>query len=226
MSNYFFHHLTRKYIVIIGNLFNGLKIQKPEGEYIIPINYIDKDKLMQMVMRREKSFKGFSLTMPRISYTFDDMHYNPSRKLNRIHKYVNGLDYVYTPVPYDISVEMNVIANRTKDITQIVEQILPNFTPDIKITSNILSELDIKFDLSLNLNNIWLKDNYEGQLIDKRFIVYTFDFTFQTYFFNRVVAEEEDKIIYTATGNLYENLTSNTVSESVTAFANNEIIYE
>jgi len=227
MSNYFYHKLLRKYVIVIGSLFDGIQIENSNGTFVVPINYIDKDKLIQMYLRREKSYKGFSITMPRISYTLGDMYYQPQKKLNRIHKYVDstGLSSLYTPVPYDISVEMNVIANRTRDITQIVEQILPLFTPDIKITANLIPDLDISLDLSLGLNNVWVKDNYEGNLTDKRFIVYTFDFKLSAYFFNRIIEESEDKIIHTATANLYE-LGASTKDTTINAYANNEITYE
>jgi hypothetical protein len=74
------------------------------------------------------------------------LHYDPSRKLNRIQKFksvktaADGkiLDYNYMPVPYNISYNLNVFTATAESGLQIVEQILPFFQPDYTVTVNAI----------------------------------------------------------------------------------------
>ncbi|MGA1046761.1 MAG: tail sheath stabilizer and completion protein, partial [Minisyncoccia bacterium] len=95
----------------------------------------------------------------------------------------NDRSIVYTPVPYNIDVKVSVITNRTDDACEIGEQIIPLFTPDIKIAAkNLLENSDHIFDLSLNLDFINTNDNYEGELTKRRLITWEFNFTFKNNF--------------------------------------------
>jgi len=190
-KTYFTHSLTKKYLVIVGSIFSGYNIIK-NGNYIkIPVSYGQKNKLIQRYLRRDVSFKGVQMTLPRIAFEFTNFYYDSERKLNRLHQFVSDSNtqskkVQYSPVPYNIDVLVSVIANKNNDITQIIEQILPKFTPDVKISSNLIPENNINLDISFCLNRVNVTDTYEGLLTDDRMITYDLDFTLKGYYFREI----------------------------------------
>ena len=200
---YFNHNLTKKYITIIGSLFSNYHIVK-DGKYIlIPVSYGGKNKLIQRYLRRDISIKGVQMTLPRIGYSFLSFNYDAERKLNRLNKFISTdspilpqslatdaqnakVVFQYTPVPYNIGVEVSVITNKNNDAAQIVEQIIPKFTPDVKLKSNLIPENNILMDISLCLEKVYVNDNYKGKLTDERFIIYTFNFTLKCFYFREI----------------------------------------
>lgn len=219
---YFFHKQTKKYIVIVGSLFDSYHILK-NGTFIkIPVSYTQKNKLIQRYLRRDVSFKGVQMTLPRISYEFTNFYYDHERKFNRIHKYVSDIDSgnkktQYTPVPYNIDIEVSIIANKNNDAAQIVEQILPKFTPDVKISTNLIPENDINMDISLCLNSVYVQDTVEGLLEDERFITYGLNFTLKAFYFREI---NESKIILEEIANFYDFDDPTAIQFSITATAN------
>lgn len=205
MATFFFHDLHRKYLVMVGAFFDRIFIFKDQTEIKVPVSYVEKNKLIERFQRRDISFKGVSMTLPRISYEFTNMYYDPERKLNRLFKFVSDKDetskYIqYTPVPYNIEVEVTILGNKNIDVTQIVEQILPRFTPDIKITSNLIPENNVELDLSLCLNSVYVQDSYEGLVSDKRLITYGLNLTLKGYFFREIT---DEKLITETISNFY-----------------------
>jgi len=221
-KTYFNNNLTKKYLVIVGSLFSDYHIIK-NGTYIkIPVSYGNKNKLIQRYLRRDISFKGVQMTLPRISFEFSNFYYDSERKLNRIHKFVSDINTQskntqYTPVAYNIDVLVSVIANKNNDITQIVEQILPKFTPDLKISSNLIPENDINLDISLCLNRVNVTDAYEGLLTDDRMITWDLDFTLKGYYFREI---KQNSIILEEILNFYDFDEPDALEFSITVTAN------
>lgn len=223
-NTYFYNELTKKYIVIVGSLFDGYRILK-DGKFIkIPVSYGGKDKMIQRYLRRDISFKGIQMTLPRIAYEFKHFYYDNERKLNRIYEFASGNDSMskitqYTPVPYNIDIDVSVLSNKINDSNQILEQLIPIFTPDIKIKSNLIPENNIILDISLCLNNVYTQDSYQGLLTDERFITYVLQFTLKGFYFRemktkKIISEEilrfydyDDPIIPQFT----ETITANTI---------------
>ena len=112
------------------------------------------------------------------------MSYDTSRKLNRVQKFrkvkssdSNRLDSQYMPVPYNLDIELYVMANQSDDALQIVEQILPYFQPDYTLTIKDMTDMGIKRDVPIVLNSISYEDNYRGEFTERRAIIYTLSFT-------------------------------------------------
>jgi len=222
MSEYFTHKLTKKYIVIVGSLFDDYRILK-DGKFIkIPVSYAGKNKIIERYTRRDVSFKGVQMTLPRIGFEFTDFYYDEERKINRLNKFVKkdgetSRTTVYSPVPYNIGVNVSVVANKNNDAAQIVEQIIPKFTPDIKITSNLIPENDVNLDISLCLNNIYIDDTYEGLITDNRLITYNMAFTLKAFYFREI---QESSIILEEIVNYFDFDDTSEIIETQTITAN------
>jgi hypothetical protein len=92
----------------------------------------------------------------------------------------------YMPVPYNMSFELVIYTKLNDDMLQIVEQILPYFQPHYNLSVNFLGELKEKRDIPIQLDNIIMSDDYEGNFDTRRALIYTLNFTAKTYLFGPI----------------------------------------
>jgi hypothetical protein len=110
--------------------------------------------------------------------------YDPIRKLNTIgaltHKEsINGernIKKMFNPSPYILDFSLYAFVENAEDGTQILEQILPFFTPEFNVSVNILTEMGIKLDIPIVLQSATSEDSYEGEFSARRTIVWTINF--------------------------------------------------
>jgi hypothetical protein len=121
------------------------------------------------------------------------MSYAPQRKLNSAHKITRGVNtggldfnYMYTPVPYDFNFSLHALFRNTEDGTQIVEQIVPFFTPDFTVTMKMIPEMSVNMDIPIELNSVTSSDTYEGDMESRRIQTYQLDFTVKGYLFGPI----------------------------------------
>ena len=117
------------------------------------------------------------------------MMYDPSRKLNRVTQraeVVNGIyKTIYSEVPYNINFSLFAFTRNMDDMLQIIEQILPYFTPDFTITMNF-TELDKKIDIPIVLTSVNSIEDYEGDLQTRRMITHSLIFQAKSYIFGPI----------------------------------------
>ena len=82
----------------------------------------------------------------------------------------------YNPVPYNFDFSLFILVNNAEDGTQILEQILPYFTPEFTVTINTIPYIGIKTDVPIILNSSDMSDEYEGELATRRTIIWTLSF--------------------------------------------------
>ena len=80
------------------------------------------------------------------------------------------------------------MAKQSDDALQIVEQILPFFQPDYTLTINDMTDMGIKRDVPIILNDISYEDNYQGDFEQRRALIYTLDFTAKFYLYGPVTS--------------------------------------
>ena len=89
----------------------------------------------------------------------------------------------YTPVPYNFDIELSVMVKNSDDGAQILEQILPYFTPEYHVTLKEINSLDIKRDIPIVMNSLSTEDTYEGDFLTRRALIHTLGFTVQGYIY-------------------------------------------
>lgn len=89
------------------------------------------------------------------------------------------LQTAYTPVPYNFEIDLSIMVKNSDDGTQILEQILPYFTPEFQVTMNELKTMGIKRDIPIVLNSMSTEDDYEGDFLTRRSLTHTLSFTVQ-----------------------------------------------
>ena len=85
--------------------------------------------------------------------------------------------------------------------SQIIEQILPYFTPFYTITMNDIPSLDMKRDVQVTLTSVSQSDEYEGSVEDDRIITWTLTFVANSWIYPPI---SDSNIIKTAVTNFYE----------------------
>lgn len=202
LGNYFYHEILRKTVIGFGTLFNDIYIRHNDAngnqasEMLVPLAYGPIQKFLARIeqqpdlSRRQSS----SLTLPRMSFEMNGITYDPSRKGSPIQtfKAINPSDNtkinkVFMPVPYNLAFNLNIIAKLNDDALQIIEQILPFFQPAFNVTVDLVSSIGEKRDIPIVLNTITFTDNYEGDFTERRYLIYTLNFTAKTNLFGPVV---------------------------------------
>ena len=214
---YYYHQRTRKAVAVFGSLFNNINVVRnnSSGEIIsqikVPLSYAPKRDFIariQGMAQGEEAERQIALKLPRMSFEITSMNYDPTRQLPKMNKCITfpanfdgGAQQIYTPVPYNITFQLNVYAKSQDDALQIVEQILPYFTPEYTVTINPFDEFEKKEDTPIVLAGISFSDDYEALLESRRSIIYTLDFEMKVNFYRNVSVSKS--IITSADVDLY-----------------------
>lgn len=127
-----------------------------------------------------------------MSFEITGLNYDPTRQLPRTNSRIvvgsgNSRAKIYTKTPYNIQFQLNIYAKTHDDALQVVEQIIPYFTPTYTLTMLPLDDYPtIKDDIPLTLNSIAFTDDYEGSLGQRRTIIYTIDFEMKIDFYGLI----------------------------------------
>lgn len=208
-NTWFYNSSIKKTLEVFGVLFSNIIIRRYDNDNIVrqefklPLVYSPRDRLIARTMQvpdlEDNQLVGF--TYPCAGFEMTNIQYDASRKLNNNQKIKNcsadGTLSSYLPVPYNITIELSIIATNTTDILQVIEQIVPYFTPSLTVSANIsefgnpASPTNIPF----TLDNINFVDNYADNFQDStREITYTLKFTAQTYIYG-AISDDSGKII-------------------------------
>lgn len=175
---YYFHNTIRKYMVAVGSLFNDIHVTKTstastvEKDIIVPIEFGNKSRLYQNIqsansnMYDGSTLATFGVVLPRIGYIDESPVYDSMRKRNNTTRYYDdNYDFeIGEPVPYNFPFIVSILTKNKDEMNQIIEQILPNFNPDVVLTINDIPELGIKTDVSIQLDSIgYANDSEFGQ---------------------------------------------------------------
>ncbi len=212
---------------MFGNIFNEIQVNRfdSSGNKIqtlsVPLEYSPKQKSIQRVMADPTLNRDISATLPRLGFEMTALSYAGARKLNSSTKIVRGVNtggndfgFVYTPVPYDMSFSLYVFVKNAEDGTQIIEQILPFFTPDYTVTIRALPELNINLDIPIELNSVTTDDSYEGDFdASRRVLTWQLDFTVKGYLFGPI---NKQKFIINASVPQYGDTEATQAEESST----------
>lgn len=203
-KNHYFYNIIRKTCIQFIDFFNDVTVARYNDNDVItkyvkvPVKFAPKTKqwywseLRAHKDRRDQIF-------PMISIDLDNVEYASDRQVNKNIKIPflndgNKTQTYFNPVPYDFTFNVQIASEYINDILQIVEQILPFFTPEnyIRIT---VPELDIT---GLNptddgADKLELRVVYDGSQSDMpveldeagyRILLWTHTFKVQGYLFS------------------------------------------
>jgi len=208
MFDYFYHEIFRKTVIGFGSLFNSISIKHTDsaGQVVsvinVPLAYGPIQKFLARVEQQPNLNSPVQITLPRMSFEFTGLSYDPTRKLTTTQTFLaktktdsTDIRKTYMPVPYNMDFELSIITKLNDDMLQIVEQILPYFQPAYTLTINLIDSIGEKRDIPIILNNVSMQDDYEGEYTTRRALIYTLKFTAKVYLFGPVSTGADKDII-------------------------------
>jgi len=209
--SHYYNKTIRKMVVSFGTLFNDLylhrydKTGKETERFKVPLAYGPKEKFITRLKSDPTLTKSINTAIPRMSFEMSGISYDGNRK--RItsqtlmsNKSPEGVVSMRSPIPYDFSFDLSIYVRNIEDGTQLIEQIVPYFTPDFTITVDFVPGLEQKFDIPIILNSIQQNIDYEGSFDDTRLITWQLSFTVKGYLYPSV--NRDTKIIKKSTATI------------------------
>ena len=207
MFEYFYNEILRRTIISFGTLFNDISIKKTDSSddvfsvVKVPLAYGPTQKFLARLEQSPDLNKPFAITLPRMSFEFTGLTYDPSRKVTTTQTFTvkdpdssTDVKKSYMPVPYNMAFELSIMTKLNDDALQIVEQILPYFQPAYNLSVELVESIQEKRDIPVVLENITMSDEYEGDYTSRRVLLYTLRFTAKTYLFGPATKVTKDII--------------------------------
>ena len=222
----FYHQCVRKTVIAFGSLFNSIYTKTDDNETVrVPLAYAPKQKWYSRIKDGKlEDGRTFSMTLPRMGFECINYQYDPSRKRNTIMQTmkphtsggVTGYDstkteqhFRYAEVPYNLEFSLYVMTKNTDTGLRIVEQILPYFTPEFTVAINF-TDIDKQIDIPITLTSVESEDLYEGDLEERRTIMWTLNFEAKTYFYGPI----RDSKVILFSGTAFHDTMDTTIARS------------
>lgn len=241
-STHFYHRITRKMVVAFGTLFNNIMLKRynkagtQEIERInVPLMYAQKEKFYERITQDPNLANETMMTLPRMSFEMTAITYDPLRKRSSfVNSFSAGSDNTKVKnvfaSPYNFDFTLSLYVRNVEDGTQIIEQILPYFSPDYTVTMNLVDIASEKVDVPFILNSVSQDVDNVGVSSDNvRIIIWTLTFTAKGYMYG---ATTESKIIRKVTANTYDSTFNTTAQKEIVfstgrgVFKIGELVYE
>jgi len=207
MFGHFYHNSVRKLVSAFGTLFNEIDVKRYNSDgsvketVRVPLGYGPKEKFLVRLRQASSIDDGVKVrvTAPRLAFELTGFNYDTSRKRNTLSKRIAtgasaGGSHIrrnFAEVPYNFEFSLSVFVRHMDDGLQIVEQILPYFTPEFIVTMNN-TDLDKSVDVPIVLSSVTNTAEYDGGLETGRLITFDLNFTAKSYVYGPI---KEAKII-------------------------------
>ena len=207
MFEYFYNEILRRTIIGFGTLFNNLTIKATNASDSVvsvtkvPLAYGPTQKFLARLEQQADLNRSTAMTLPRMSFEFTGLTYDPSRKVTTTQTFVvkdpntgEETKKGFMPVPYNMQFELAIMCKLNDDALQIVEQILPYFQPAYNLSVELVEGIKERRDVPVVLENITMQDDYDGDFKERRVLLYTLRFTAKTYMYGPVSSATRDII--------------------------------
>lgn len=200
-GSHFYHATVRKSVAVFGTLFNNITVArtKSDGSLInqvkVPLAYGPKQKFLSRLETETGQDASVAIKLPRISFEITGIDIDTSKKLQkRTQLNEPGTTGTTTSrksikqfVPYNIGMQLNIMAKNQDDGLQILEQILPYFQPEFTVSIKPVDDFtSFKQDVPITLNSVSFEDQFEGDYTSRRVLIYTLDFTMKMSFYGPI----------------------------------------
>ena len=196
-GTYFYNKNIRNIVILFGTVFNDISVRRVNNanvvqeEIKVPIAYGPAEKFLTRLREVTDITKGkVGLTLPRMSFEFTAINYDSTRKLptTKTYKAIKSGDpdklvSIYTPTPYNFDFTLSIMVRNSDDGTQILEQLLPYFTPAYQVSMKEMITLGIVRDIPIVFTGLSTEDTYEGDFITRRALIHTLTFTVHAFMY-------------------------------------------
>ena len=194
-GEHFYHETIKRSVSVFGTLFNNINIKRADGTLIkVPLAYGPRAKwIARLQQSADLSLTRTAISLPRMGFELSSIEYDSTRKLTKrtqlkkaIPSNPNNMQYQYAPAPYNLGFDLSVLVKNTDDGLQIIEQIMPYFTPDYTVTINTVPDMADKRDIPITLTSVSQTDEYEGDFTTRQVLRYDLSFVMKNYIYGPV----------------------------------------
>ena len=198
-KNHFYNQLTKKYAKVMGTILSDIDVVTynqeglEESRQKVPVTYSPKEKYIRRIFEDPDLNRQTAITLPRIGYELTNLVYASERKLSSKQKILfydetrnNSALTAYLPVPYDFYFQATIITKTQEDMFQILEQLIPFFTPDYTIKMRGVNNPNISYDVPITLVGMNIEDTYSGELDERRTVTCDINFLLKGFIFGPV----------------------------------------
>jgi len=231
----FYHRTIRKMVVIFGTMFNDLEIVRytqaglAKEKLKVPLSYGPKERYLTQITSDPNLVKSVNAVIPRMSFNLESLEYDANRKqISTLQNFSGATNSIvntqFFPVPYNFEFSLSIFVRNTEDGTQILEQILPFFTPDFSVVVDFIPAMDQKYTVPIILNSVASTVEYEGGMSDgtTRIIVWDLTFTAKSFIWPPV---KTGKIINSANTNINLDTASRDIQKVYVDYANGNNVF-
>jgi hypothetical protein len=240
MSNIAYNRVIRKLVIGFGNLFKNITLVRYNPDlseaqrFLVPLVYATKEYYVRRLEDDPNLDKKVQTTLPRMSFEMSGLNYDTTRKQNTnvksFAKTSTGTIAQYNPVPYNFDFNLYIYVRNIEDGTQIIEHILPFFTPDYTVKLNLIPEMGIVKEVPVILNSSSHEIEYEGNKeAETRMVIWTLNFTVKGFIFGKTSATS---LIKNSITNILGNITTNDLvqfemsNSGIGTYQEGEIVYQ
>lgn len=199
-SEYYYYSSIRRYTKLMGYVISNIKIKRNDALICVPIrqsngNSYSKIEYANNDRRDTENSKRYKAVYPSIGYRLTSITYGRTRQTNTNNQIFNkrvdnnsNVNSQLNRVPYDFRYTVDIRCKNMDDMLQIVEQLLPRFDPEIKITIEDIDNdiLEVKQSIDIELENIEgiidnSFDDFEND--NSRFVDCSIDFILKGYLY-------------------------------------------
>ena len=202
-GTHFYHATMRKSVAVFGTMFNNISVIRKDGsggilnQIKVPLAYGPKQKFLARIDQETMEDASMALKLPRMSFEITSLAVDLNKKENKLNKITAAhatdsykRQSIRAQTPYEIGMQLNILAKNQDDGLQILEQIVPYFQPDYTVTIKPIDGwTDYKQDVPIILNSVSIEDSYDGDFITRRVLTYTLDFTMKMTFYSGIGAQ-------------------------------------
>ena len=191
-GTHFYHKRVRTAVSVFGSLFNNLHVLRTNSsnqvisQVKVPLSYAKKRDFLSRIEdigTGESEYK-LAIKLPRMSFEITSMTYDATRQLPKVNTMSKAIQNsvvsrqrLYSATPYTIGFALNIYAKNQDDALQVVEQILPYFTPQYTVTVKPFTDIPTLLeDVPITLSSVSMNDDQGTELGSPRTIVYTLAF--------------------------------------------------
>jgi hypothetical protein len=192
----FYNSTIRNFIIAFGNLFSKLTVCREEDsscQFIkVPVAYGPKNKWLSRLQEDPDLTNNVGIVLPRIGFEITGYQYDGSRKIGAMGASLNGnlngeRVKLFNPIPYDVGITLSTMCKTQEDSLQLLEQIVPYFSPHMTVKINILPEFNVIKAVPIVLQSVNVEDSYQGGLNETRTVIQNFNFVAQLDLFGPIV---------------------------------------
>lgn len=205
MFSQFYHGLIRRYHIAFASLFKQVTLARTDANgkeaqrFVVPIEYAARELWLDRLRREPDLGPNAKVVVPKLAFEMSALHYDASRKLNSLNQRVRpsydgsirSAKRFFVGTPYTFSFNLYALTRSEDDAQQIVEQIVPYFTPDYTLLVKLIPSVGVTDRMRILMNGqpTW-EDNFaqNGGTGETREIIVTFSFSVQATMFGPIAA--------------------------------------